>query len=152
MSQETTDLYLCDHAFQKFWEKLYIMVFTKILVTMVYFTKTSFVFRKVIPLNMPQFNYLKSMHKFVKNQIPSIFSDLIKKPDYKNLINFSQPSFYLKRYSLNSTKHSISIRGSKLQNDLVNKEEERIQSYSVFQKKKRIKSKLIEIEDETDYF
>ena len=40
----------------------------------------------------------------------------------------------------------ISIRGPKLWNDVINKEE----SYSLFQKK--IKSKLIKIEKETDYF
>ena len=60
------------------------------------------------------------MHTFIKNQIPSIFSDLIKRPDNKYPTNFSQSSFYLKRYSLNSTKYSISIRGLKLWNDVIN--------------------------------
>ena len=90
------------------------------------------------------------MHTFIKNQIPSIFSDLIKIPDNKYPTNFSQSSFYLKRYSLNSTKYSISIRGFKLWNDVINKEEKNIQSYFLFQK--NIKSKLIEIENETDHF
>ena len=90
------------------------------------------------------------MHKFINNQIPSIFSDFIKRPNHKYPTNFSQSSFYLKRYSLNSTKYSISIRGPKLWNDVINKEEKDIQSYSLFQKK--IKSKLIKIENETDYF
>ena len=90
------------------------------------------------------------MHTFIKNQIPSIFSDLIKRPDNKYPKNFSQSSFYLKRYSLNSTKYSISIRGLKLWNDVINKEEKNIQSYFLFQKK--FKSKLIEIENETDHF
>ena len=75
------------------------------------------------------------MHKFIKNQIPSIFSKLIKRPDLKYPTNFSQSSFYLKRYSLNSTKYSISIRGPKLWNNDIIKEEKDIQSYSVFQKK-----------------
>ena len=52
-------------------------------------------------------------------------------------------------YSLNSTKYSISIHGPKLWNDFINKEKD-IQSYSLFQKK--IKSELIKIENETDYF
>ena len=90
------------------------------------------------------------MHEFINNQITSIFSDLLKRPDHKYPKNFSQSSFYLKRYSLNSTKYSISIRGPKLWNDVINKEEKDIQSYSLFQKK--IKSKLIKIENETDYF
>ena len=54
------------------------------------------------------------MHKFINNQIPSMFSYLIERPDHKYPTNFSQSSFYLKRYSLNSTKYSISIRGPKL--------------------------------------
>ena len=73
------------------------------------------------------------MHKFINNQIPSIFSDVIKRPDHKYPTNFSHSRFYLKRYSLNSTKYSISIRGLKLWNDVINKEEEDIQSYSLFQ-------------------
>ena len=90
------------------------------------------------------------MHKFINNQNPSIFSDLIKTPDHKYPTNFSQSSFYLKRYSLNSTKYSTSIHGPKLSNDVINKEEKDIQSYSLFQKK--IKSNLIKNENETDYF
>ena len=46
-------------------------------------------------------------------------------------------------------QYSISIHGPKLWNDFINKEEHNIQSYFLFQKK--IKSKLIEIENETDY-
>ena len=89
-------------------------------------------------------------HKFISNQIPSIFSDFIKRRNHKYPTNFSQPRVYLKRYSLNSTKYSISIRGPKLWNDVINKGEKDIQSYSLFQKK--IKSKLIKIENEDDYF
>ena len=36
------------------------------------------------------------MHKFINNQIPSKFSDLMKIPDHKYPTNFSQSSFYLK--------------------------------------------------------
>ena len=91
------------------------------------------------------------MHKFINNQIPSIFSDFIKRPNHKYPTNFSQSSFYLKRYSLNSTKYSISIRGPKLWNDVIDIIIcYDIQSYSLFQKK--IRSKLIKIENETDYF
>ena len=89
------------------------------------------------------------MHKFFSNQIPSIFSDFIKWPDHKYPTNFPQSSFYVKSDSLNSAKYSISICGPKLWY-VINKEEKDIQSYSLFQKK--IKSKLIKIENETDYF
>ena len=65
-------------------------------------------FENLNALNVYQINiyqYLNFMHKFIDNQIPSIFSDLIKRPDHKYPTNFSQSSFYLKRYSLNSTKY-----------------------------------------------
>ena len=51
-------------------------------------------------------------------------------------------------YSLNSKKHSISIRGPKLWNNVMNKEEKDI--HSLFQKK--IRSKLIKTENKTDHF
>ena len=110
-------------------------------------------FKNLNALNVYQINiyqHLNFMHKFINNQIPSIFSDFIKRPNHKYPTNFSQSRFYLKRYSLNSTKYSISIRGPKLWNDVINKEEKDIQFYSLFQKK--IKSKLIKTENETDYF
>ena len=75
------------------------------------------------------------MHKFINNQIPSISRDFIKRPNHKYPTNFSQSSFYLKRYSLNSTKYYFSICGPILWNDVTSKEEKDIQSYSLFQKK-----------------
>ena len=77
------------------------------------------------------YQQLSFMHKLINNQISSIFSGLIKRLDHKFPTNFSQSSFYLKRYSLNSTKYYISIRGPKLWNDIINKEEKDIQSYSL---------------------
>ena len=47
-------------------------------------------------LNVYQINiyqHLNFMHKFVNNQIPSIFNDLIKRPDHKYPTNFSQSIF-----------------------------------------------------------
>ena len=95
-------------------------------------------FKILNALNVYQINiyqHLNYMHKFVNNQIPSIFSDFIKIPNHKYHTNFSQSSFYLKSYSLNSTKYSISIRGPKLRNDVTNREEKDIQCYSLFPKK-----------------
>ena len=74
-------------------------------------------FENLNALNVYQISicqHLNFMHKFISNQIPSIFSDIIKRPDYKYPTNFSQSGSYLKRYSLKSTKYSISIRGPKL--------------------------------------
>ena len=110
-------------------------------------------FKNLNALNVYQVNiyeHLNFTHKFISNQIPSVFSDFIKRRNHKYPTNLSQSNFYLKRYSLNSTKYYISIRGRKLWNDVINKEEKDIQSYSLFQMK--IRSKLIKIENETDYF
>ena len=66
-------------------------------------------FKNLNALNVYQINIyqlLNFMHKFINNQIPSIFSDFIKRPNHKYPTNFSQSSFYLKRYSLNSTNYS----------------------------------------------
>ena len=98
-------------------------------------THSKSLFENLNALNVYQINiyqHLNFMHKFINNQIPSIFSDLINRQDHKYPTNFSQPSFYLKRYSLNSTKYSISIPGPKLWNDVINKEEKDTQSYSLF--------------------
>ena len=110
-------------------------------------------FKNLNALNVYQINiyqHVNVMHRFINNQISSISSDFIKRPDHKYPINFSRSGFYLKRCSLSSTEYSISIPGPKLWNDVINKEEKDIQSYSLFQKK--IKSKLIKIKNETDYF
>ena len=75
------------------------------------------IFKNLNVLNVYQINiyqHLNFMHKFINNQIPSIFSDFIKRLNHKYPTNFSQSHFYLKKYSLNCTKYSISIRGPKL--------------------------------------
>ena len=77
------------------------------------------------------------MHKFINNQIPSISSDLMERSDHNYPRNFSQSAFCLKRYSLNRTEYSISMREPKLWNDVINKEKKDIKSYSFFQQKKK---------------
>ena len=47
------------------------------------------------------------------------------------LKTFHSQVLTLKKYSLNGTKYYISIRGPKLWNHIINKEEKHIQSYSL---------------------
>ena len=75
------------------------------------------------------------MDKFINNQIPSIFFDLIRRHDHKYPTNFSQSRFYLKKYFLNGTKCSVSMHGPRLWNNVIDKGEKDIHSYSLFQKK-----------------
>ena len=57
------------------------------------------------------------MQKFINDQMSSTFSDLTKRSGRECPKNISQSSFYLKRYYLNT------IRGPKLRNDVIDKEE-----------------------------
>ena len=58
--------------------------------------------------------------------------------------------FKYKKYSLTSTKHSISASGPKIWNEFLTKEEKEIQSHSMFLRK--IKTKLLESDNERKYF
>ena len=60
-------------------------------------TRSKRLFEIVNALNAYQINiyqHLNFMHKFINNQILSIFSDFIKGPDHKSPTNFSHPNFY----------------------------------------------------------
>ena len=80
-------------------------------------THSKTLFENLNALNVYQINiyqHLNFMQKFINNQIPSILNDLIKRTDHKYPTNYPTNSIYLKRYSFNSTKYFISIRGPKL--------------------------------------
>ena len=109
--------------------------------------------RSLNALNVYQINlyqHLIFMFKLNTNQAPSIFSDLIKKPDHKYPTKFSENCFSLKHFSLKSSKYSISFRGPKIWNDFLSKKEKELQSFSLF--KKAVHSKLLENEHELEYF
>ena len=75
------------------------------------------------------------MYKLNTNQVPSIFNDLIKKPEHKYPTKFSKICFSLKASSLKTTKYAISYRGPKIWNDFLTKSEKELPSLSVFKKK-----------------
>ena len=90
------------------------------------------------------------MYKLNTNQVPSIFNDLIKKPEHKYPTKFSKICFSLKVSSLKTTKYALSYRGQKIWNDFLTKSEKELQSLSVF--KKTIHSKLLQIKHVLDFF
>ena len=90
------------------------------------------------------------MYKFQKYQVPKIFNMAVEKPTHKYPTQFSETNFKYKKYSLTSTKHSISVRGPKIWNEFLTKEEKEIQSHSIFLGK--IKIKLHESDSERKYF
>ena len=85
-------------------------------------------------------------------QLLQIGASVIKKLGHNNRYptNFSNLNFSLKSYALNNTKFSISFRGPKLWNDILNKQEKEIQPYKLFQKK--MKTKLLDLENEISFF
>ena len=75
------------------------------------------------------------MYKLQKNQAPKIFNVAFQKPTHKYPTQFSETNFKYKKYSLTSTKHAISVRGPKICNEFLAKEEKGIQSHSIFLRK-----------------
>ena len=96
------------------------------------------------------------MHKI--HSIPEVFHETKKaKPKYPT--TFSNLNYSIKRYSLKSTKHSVSCRGPTLWNTTLDKGfkerikdkgDKEIESHLLF--KKKIKSKLLNITDEHLFF
>ena len=73
-----------------------------------------------------------------------------EKPTHKYPTKFSETNFKYKKYNLTSTKHSISVRGLKICNEFLTKEEKKIQSHSIFLRK--IQTKLLQSDNERKYF
>ena len=104
--------------------------------------------RSLNALNIYQINLCQHgnlMYKFKKCQAPKIFNMTFEKPTHKYPTQFKY-----KKYSLTSTKHSISVSGPKIWNEFLTKEEKEIQSHSMFLRK--IKTKLLESDNERKYF
>ena len=109
--------------------------------------------RSLNALNIYQINlyqHLKFMHKVKNNEAPVAFQEIFTKPAHNYPTNFSYNNFTLKKFSLKSTKYSISFRGAKLWNELLTNEEKQIISHKLFSK--MVKSKLLDAENELSYF
>ena len=109
--------------------------------------------RSLSALNVYQINlyqHLNFMHKFKNKQTPKIFNDIIDTPVLQYPTKFSKANFSVKRFTLRSTKYSISVRGPKIWNDFLTNEEKSIDSQELFSAK--IKSLLLYTEYEKEYF
>ena len=72
--------------------------------------------RSLNALNVYQMNlyqHANFMYKFKKNQAQKIFNMAFKKLTHKYPSQFLETNFKYKKYSLTSTKHSVSVRGPK---------------------------------------
>ena len=90
------------------------------------------------------------MHRLSIDDFPKNFHNTFKKPDHKYPTKFSIFNYSLKKHSLKSSKFAVSCRGPKLWNEFLSNEEKKIESQILFQK--RIKSKLLDMENVLSYF
>ena len=77
-------------------------------------------------LNFYQINlrqHATFMYKFQKRLVPKRFNMAFEKPTHKYPTKFSESNCKCKKYSLASIKHSISVRGPKIWNEFLTKEE-----------------------------
>ena len=96
------------------------------------------------------YQHANFMYKFQKYQAPKIFDMVFENTNHKYPTQLSETNFKYKKYSLTSTKRSVSVRGPKIWNEFLNKEEKEIQSHSLLLRK--IKTKLLESDNERKYF
>ena len=87
------------------------------------------------------------MHKLSIDDLPKHFNNTFKKSDHKYPTKFSICNYSLKKHFLESIKF---YRGPKLWNEFLSNEEKKIESQILFQK--RLKSKLLDMENELSYF
>ena len=109
--------------------------------------------RSLNALNIFQINlyqHANFMYKFKKHRAPKIFNMSFEKPTHKYPGQSSEINFKYIKYSFTSTKHSISVRGTKICNEFLTKQEKEIQSHSIFLS--NIKTKLLESDNERKYF
>ena len=74
----------------------------------------------------------------------------MKKPNHKFPTTFSNLNYSIKKYSLKSTKHSVSYRRPTLWNTILDKRDKENESHLLF--KKKIESKLLDITNEQMFF
>ena len=90
------------------------------------------------------------MHRLSIDDLPKNFNNTFKKPDHKYPTKFSICNYSLKKHILKSSSFAVSYQGLKLWDEFHSNEEKKIESQILFQKK--VKSKLLDMENELSYF
>ena len=89
--------------------------------------------RSLNALNVYQINLyqnLNIMHRIKMWNIPEIFHETIKHPNHKYPTTFSNVNYSIQKYSLKSTKCSVSYRWPTLWNTILDKSDKEIESHS----------------------
>ena len=84
------------------------------------------------------------MCRLENSDIRAIFNDIVKKPAHKYQPKFPSLNYTLRKCSFTNSRFSISFRGPKLWNEILNKEEEGLECHTLF--KKCFKLKLLNME------
>ena len=111
------------------------------------FTKSKCV-KYVYQINLYQ--DLNIMYRIKVGKIPEVFHAAIKKPNQKYRTTFCNLIDGIEKYSLKSTKYSVSYRGPILWSIILDKRDKEIESPLLF--KKKIRSKLLDIINAKIYF
>ena len=90
------------------------------------------------------------MYRLGNSDIPAIFNDIVKNPEHKYPTKFLSLNYTLRKYSFINRRFSISFRGPKLWNEILNQEEKGSECHTLF--KKCVKSKLLNMKNEYPYF
>ena len=109
--------------------------------------------RRLNALNVYQINlfqHINFMYRLSNDDLAKHFNNTFKNPDHKYPKKFSICNYSLKKHSLKCSKFAVSYRGPKLWNEILSNEEKKIESQILFQK--RIKSKLLDMENVLSYF
>ena len=89
--------------------------------------------RSLNALNVYQINLyqnLNIMHRIKMWNIPEVFHETIKNPNHKYPTTFSKVNYSIQKYSLKSTKCSVSYRWPTLWNTILDKSDKDIESHT----------------------
>ena len=78
------------------------------------------------------YQHLNFMFWLGNSDIPAIFNGIVKKPEHKYLAKFSSLNYTLREYYFTNNRFSISSRGPKLPNEILNKEEKGLERHTLF--------------------
>ena len=117
------------------------------------YTHTKELYKENQILNVYQMNIFHNllfMHKVKTQTLPNIFLPKFKKSSHSYPTASSKLNFVLPFHKSMKSQYRISIRGPKLWNNLLTKPEKEIENLLIF--KSKIKSKLMEKDNETTFF
>ena len=114
---------------------------------------TKELFKNCNVLNVYKLNILNTsvfMHKIRTGSGPSSFGETFEIPSHPYPTRFSSTSYKKPKIKFRKSRFRISIRGPTIWNDFVANTEKELDSSSLF--KSRVKSKLLDFENEMTFF